>query len=74
VHGVRLSELRRHMTQNVLLLGVVDLERGRDLIFSTRGIDHNLDHEDVLVVIGPRREVAQFQAMIESVSAPASTI
>lgn len=73
VHGVRLSQLRRHMTQNILLLGVVDLERGKDLIFSTRGIDHNLDYQDVLVVIGPRREVAEFQAMIESASAPVST-
>ena len=70
VHGIRLSALRRHMTQNVILLGVVDLERGRELIFSTRGIDHNLDHDDVLVVIGPKRQVANFQAMIESAQAP----
>ncbi len=70
LHGVRLSELRRHMRQNVILLGVVDLERGKDLIFSTRGIDHNLDYDDVLVVIGPRRDVADFQAMIESAERP----
>ncbi len=70
LHGVRLSELRRHMTQNVILLGVVDLERGRELIFSTRGIDHNLDHGDVLVVIGPQRQVADFRTMIESPQAP----
>jgi voltage-gated potassium channel len=70
LHGIRLSELRRHMTQNVILLGVVDLERGRDLIFSTRGIDHNLDHDDVLVVIGPQRQVADFREMIESPHAP----
>jgi len=70
LHGVRLSELRRHMTQNVILLGVVDLERGRELIFSTRGIDHNLAHGDVLVVIGPQRQVADFRTMIESPQAP----
>ena len=70
VHGVHLSELRRHMAENVLLLGVVDLEHGRDLIFSTRGIDHNLDHDDVLVVIGPSREVRDFRAMIECDKAP----
>jgi voltage-gated potassium channel len=74
VHGVRLSELRRHMAQNVILLGVVDLERGRDLIFSTRGIDHNLDHDDVLVVIGPQKQVANFQAMIESPQAPVRAV
>lgn len=74
VHGVRLSELRRHMAQNVILLGVVDLERGRDLIFSTRGIDHNLDHDDVLVVIGPQKQVANFQAMIENPQAPVRAV
>lgn len=71
VHGVLLSELRKHMTQNVILLGVVDLERGRDLIFSTRGIDHNLDHEDVLVVIGPQNQIDRFKGMIESRQMPA---
>ena len=71
LHGVRLSQLRKHMRQNVILLGVVDLERGKDLIFSTRGIDHNLDYDDVLVVIGPRLDVADFQAMIESADTPA---
>ena len=72
VHGVRLSELRRHMKQNVILLGVVDLERGKDLIFSTRGIDHNLDPNDVLVVIGPSGDVNNFRAMIESAAPPGS--
>jgi voltage-gated potassium channel len=71
LHEIRLSQLRRHMRENVLLLGVVDLERGRDLIFSTRGIDHNLDSGDVLVVIGPGREVAAFRAMIEASQPPA---
>jgi voltage-gated potassium channel len=72
LHGVRLSQLRRHMVQNVILLGVVDLERGKDLIFSTRGIDHNLDHQDVLVVIGPSQDVAAFKAIIESAAPPHS--
>ncbi len=70
LHGIRLSQLRRHMTQNLILLGVVDLERGRDLIFSTRGIDNNLDHDDVLVVIGPQRDVEAFRTMIESARPP----
>ncbi|MEW5789802.1 MAG: TrkA C-terminal domain-containing protein [Pseudomonadota bacterium] len=70
LHGVRLSELRRHMGRGVLLLGVVDLERGKELIFSTRGIDHNLDFHDVLVVIGPSQEVAHFQAMVGAATRP----
>jgi voltage-gated potassium channel len=70
LHGVHLSELKRRMTQNVILLGVVDLERGKDLIFSTRGIDHKLDCNDVLVVIGARKQIDAFRALIERTSAP----
>jgi len=66
VHGVRLSEVRKRMTQNILLLGVVDAEHGRDLIFSTRNIDHNLDVGDILVVIGAREPVRAFRAMIHA--------
>jgi voltage-gated potassium channel len=65
LHGVQLSELRKRMSQNILLLGVVDLERGKDLIFSTRGIDHKLDHGDVLVIIGARNEIDAFRELID---------
>lgn len=71
LHGVHLSGLRRVMQQNVLLLGVVDLERGKDLIFSTRGIDHKLDYDDVLVVIGARSEIDAFRTLIDRTTPPA---
>jgi len=72
LHGVHLSDLRKVMRQNVLLLGVVDLERGKDLIFSTRGIDHRLDCDDVLVVIGARGEVDAFRSLIDRATPPAN--
>jgi voltage-gated potassium channel len=70
VHGVRLSEVRRRMTQNILLLGVVDAEHGQDLIFSTRNIDHNLDVGDILVVIGAREQINAYRNMIRAEKAP----
>ncbi|TCJ11771.1 TrkA family potassium uptake protein [Parasulfuritortus cantonensis] len=70
VHGVRLSELRRRMTQNVLLFGVVDAEHGSDLIFSTRNIDHNLDVGDTLVIIGARGQINAVRDMIRAREAP----
>ncbi len=70
LHGVHLSGLRKVTTQNVLLLGVVDLERGKDLIFSTRGIDHKLDYDDVLVVIGARSEIDAFRTLIDRTVPP----
>lgn len=72
LHGVRLSGLRKVMTQNLILLGVVDLERGKDLIVSTRGIDHSLDYDDVLVVIGARSEIDAFRELIERKTPPPS--
>ncbi|MDA8129206.1 MAG: NAD-binding protein [Betaproteobacteria bacterium] len=70
LNGLRLSDLRRAMTHNVLLLGVVDIERGKDLIFSTRGIDHKLDHDDVLVAIGASGGIAAFRALIDRAAPP----
>jgi voltage-gated potassium channel len=70
VHGVRLSEFKRRMTQNVLLLGVVDAEHGSDLIFSTRNIDHNLDTGDTLVIIGAREQVKSVREMIRAKDMP----
>ena len=72
LHGVRLSALKQAMTQDVILLGVVDLERGNDLIFSTRGIDHKLDYDDVLVVIGSRIEIDSFRELIDRKTQPPS--
>lgn len=72
LHGVHLSGLKKVMDQNVILLGVVDLERGKDLIFSTRGIDHKLDYDDVLVVIGARSQIDAFRALIERTTPPSS--
>ena len=72
LHGVHLSALRKVMTQNLILLGVVDLERGKELILSTRGIDHRLDYDDVLVVIGARSEIDSFRELIERTTPPPS--
>ena len=72
LHGVHLSDFKKVMTQNVILLGVVDLERGTDLIFSTRGIDHKLDRNDVLVVIGARRALDAFGKLIDRKTPPTS--
>lgn len=70
LHGMRLSALRQAMTQDLILLGIVDLERGKELILSTRGIDHNLDAGDMLVVIGARHQIEDFRALIERTSPP----
>ncbi|MES9845350.1 MAG: TrkA family potassium uptake protein [Candidatus Sedimenticola sp. PURPLELP] len=59
--GRRLGELALSDRYNLVLLGVVDRELGDEFIFSTSGVDHKLDKDDVLVVIGPGDEIARLQ-------------
>jgi voltage-gated potassium channel len=65
-----LSALRHAIKQNVILLGVVDRERGSELIYSMRGVDHKLDAGDVLVVLGSRRQIESLRELIGRVAVP----
>ncbi len=53
----RLNEIHLDQHYDIILLGLVDLEIGDKLIFNTRGLNHRLDPGDILVVIGPAREL-----------------
>lgn len=59
-----LSELHWKERFNLILLGVVDKERGKDLRFVTGGVDYKLDAGDVLVVLGPSQEIVAFKREI----------
>ena len=58
--GAMLDDLDLRGSYNLVLLGVVDKERGDDLIFATKGVNHHLDAGDVMVVIGPMGEIERF--------------
>lgn len=62
--GRRLSELRWKERSNLILLGVVDQERSKNLRFLTHHVDYKLDAGDVLVVLGPSQEIVAFQQEI----------
>lgn len=57
--GLRLNE--RH---NLILIGVVDQEMGEDLHFAVGDKEHVLNAGDVLVVMGPAREIRVFKEHI----------
>ena len=59
--GRRLGELKLSSRYNLILLGVVDRELGDEFFFATGNVDHRLDARDVLVVIGPTREIERFR-------------
>ena len=46
---------------NLLVMGVVDCDKGTDLIFRTSQADHCFSEGDVLVVIGPDNEIREFR-------------
>jgi voltage-gated potassium channel len=50
---------------NLLIIGVVDKEISDEVIFVTRGINHILNHKDVLVVVGDIDEIERFKNDLE---------
>ncbi len=61
LEGIYLDDLQLGKRYNLIVMGVVDLELGRDLIFSHSGVKHKLDAGDLLVVIGPGAEMARLR-------------
>lgn len=55
------SSLNINLKHNLILLGIVDKELGEELLFSIAEKDHKLDAGDILVVLGPSREIKAFK-------------
>jgi len=49
----------------VLLIGMIDEELGHSFVFITTGINHNLNHGDTIVCIGPRNKLEFFSEEIK---------
>jgi voltage-gated potassium channel len=59
--GKRLGEAQLSQNYNLILLGVVDRELGNEFIFRLSGIDHQLNPNDLLVVIGAADEIERLK-------------
>ncbi len=64
--GKRLGESHLSQNYNLILLGVVDKELGNEFIFKLSGIDHKLDTNDLLVVIGTTEEIERLRKDINT--------
>ncbi len=60
--GIPLDDLQLQRRYNLIVMGVVDLQLSSDLIFSNSGVRHLMDSGDLLVVLGPREEIARLRA------------
>jgi len=63
--GVYLDRLGLNTAYDLVVLGVVDRYYGDHLIFATDPKRHKIDVDDVLVVIGPRRELERLRRDLE---------
>lgn len=62
----KISSLRLNERHNLILIGVVDKELGNDLHFAIGDKEHILDAGDVLVVMGPAKEIREFKEHLAS--------
>jgi voltage-gated potassium channel len=62
------SELTLNEKHNLVLIGVVDKELDEQLHFAIGEKDHKLDAGDIIVVLGPSREIRAFKKEVSHVS------
>jgi voltage-gated potassium channel len=59
-HG-KTSNLRLEERYNLILIGVIDKELGDELHFAIDSTEHTLDIGDILVILGPARDIRAFK-------------
>lgn len=61
IENTQVSSLKLNEKHNLILIGVVNKEWGEDLHFAIGEREHHLDAGDILVVMGPAREIRAFK-------------
>ena len=46
---------------NILIIGIVDKELSSNVQFVTKGINHKIDEQDILVVVGDKNDIERFR-------------
>jgi voltage-gated potassium channel len=65
LENVKTGDLKLNQKHNLILIGVVDRELGDHLYFAIGETEHCLNAGDVLVVMGPAREIKAFKREVE---------
>ncbi len=61
------SQLSLSEQHNLVMIGIVDKELGEEVHFSVDEKDHKLDAGDIILVLGPSREIKAFKQEVASV-------
>ena len=67
LENTRSNDLKLNEKHNLILIGLIDKELGEDLHFALGDQEHHLDAGDILVVLGPTREIRAFKKEIEKI-------
>ncbi len=65
LENTKTSDLKKNQKHNLILIGVVDKELDDQLHFAIGEKEHRLDAGDILVVMGPAREIKAFKKEVE---------
>ncbi len=66
LENTRTSELKLGEKHNLILIGVVDRDSGEALHFAIGEKEYTLNAGDILVVLGPSREIRYFKEEVEA--------
>ncbi|NOQ36312.1 MAG: TrkA family potassium uptake protein, partial [Methylococcaceae bacterium] len=67
LEGSYVCDLNLNEKHNLILIGIVDKELGEELHFSIGEKQHKIDATDILVVMGPSREIKAFKKEVNNV-------
>ena len=67
LENIETSELKLDEKHNLILIGVVDRDSGEALHFAIGEKEYTLNAGDILVVLGPSREIRSFKEEVETV-------
>jgi len=61
LNGKTLDNIDLFEKNNLILLGIQDKEISNQFIFSSRGINHKIDEDDIIVVLGYKSDIIRFK-------------
>ncbi len=67
LEGKLVNDLNLDETANLILIGIVDKKLGENLHFSLGEKQHKIDAGDILVVMGPSRDIRLFKKEVSNV-------
>ena len=62
--GAYFKELTIFKEHNIIFLGMLDKELGEEFIFFSEGINHKIDFDDIIIVLGSKADIKKFKKAI----------